>query len=152
MKNNKGVTIASLTVYIIVLVIILAAMTFISVNYTSQISEITAKGKISNECTKFYAYLVKDIKSADTVVEYSDDFLRLDNDAKYSIRYKYINENENQRRQYEIYRNGAKISENILDASFNFDNELNVLNVNVKYLYGKQMIEKTQSFKVGRGY
>lgn len=152
MKNKKGVTLASLTVYVIVLVIILIAMTFISANYTSQISEVTAKGRISNEYTKFYSFLISDIKSANTVIEYADEYIRLDNDVKYSIKYKYVNDEENQKRQYEIYRNDIKISENILDANFDYNNQNNVLSVNLKYIYGNVMIEKSQDFRVGRGY
>lgn len=152
MKNKRGVTLASLTVYVIVLVIILAALTFVSANYTSQIADVTARGRISNEYNKFYSFLINDIKAADTVIEYSDDYIRLNNDIKYTIKYKYISEEENQKRQYEIYRNDIKISENILDANFDYDDINNVLNVSLRYLYGNIMVEKSQSFKVGRGY
>lgn len=152
MNKKSGVTLASLTVYVIVLVIILVALTFVSANYTSQISDVTSRGRISNEYTKFYSFLISDLKSADTVIEYADNYIRLDNDIKYTIKYKYINENENQKRQYDIYRNDIKISENILDASFDYNNENNVLDINLKYLYGNVMLEKSQSFKVGRGF
>ena len=152
MKNKNGVTLASLTVYVIVLVIILVALTFVSANYTSQISEVTARGRVSNECTKLYSFLITDIKSANTVVEYADDFIRLDNDVKYLIKYKYINEKENQRKQYDIYRNDILISENVLDANFDYDNQNNTVAVNLKYIYGNVMLEKSQVFKVGKGY
>lgn len=152
MRNNKGVTLASLTVYVIVLVIVLVALTFVSANFTSQIADVTTKGRISNESTKVYSFLVTDVKSADSVVEYADNYLRLDNDVKYSIEYKFINEKENQRRQYEIYRNGVLISENILDANFDYDNQNNTVIINIKYFYGDTIITKSQAFKVGRGY
>lgn len=152
MKSNKGVTLASLTIYIIVLVILLVIMTFISANYTSQISDVTVRGKISNESIKLYSFMVSDLKSANTVLEYSSNYIRLDNDVKYSIEYKYISEKENQRRQYDIYRNGVLVSEDLLDASFDYDLDSNAVTVNLKYIYNKVMVEKSQSFMIGRGY
>lgn len=150
MKNNKGVTLSSLTIYVIVLIVILVVLTFVSANFTSQISDVTARGNISNESLKLYSFLISDLKSANAVVEYADDFVRLDNDVKYSI--KYISNRATEKMQYEIYRNDVLISENILDANFNYDNTADALLVNLKYIYGKTVIEKAQTFKIGRGY
>ena len=52
--------------------------------------------------------------------------------------------------QYEIYRNDVLIGENILDAKFDYDEQKNVVSLNLKYMYGKVLVEKSQSFKVGR--
>lgn len=150
MENNKGVTLASLTIYVIVLVIILIILTFISANFTSQITDVIGRGKISNESLKLYSFLISDIKSANSVVEFDDDFVRFDNDVKYSI--KYISNRATEKIQYEIYRNDVLISENILDAKFDYDNITNTFSVDLKYIYGKILAEKAQSFKVGRGY
>ena len=60
MKNNKGVTLASLTIYVIVLVIILVIFTFVSANFTSQITDVVGRGKISNESLKLYSFLIAD--------------------------------------------------------------------------------------------
>ena len=87
MKSNRGVTLTSLTVYIIVLAIILVLLTFISANYTSQISEITNQGRISNEVIKLYSFIISDAKSSSKVSEFSDDFIRFDNGTSYSIKY-----------------------------------------------------------------
>lgn len=148
--NNKGVTLMSLTVYVIALTIILVILTFVSVNYTSQISAVNAQGKISNEYLKLYSFLIPDLKSANRVIEYSDDFLRLDNDIQYRV--KYINDRATEKMQYEIYRNDVLIAENILDAKFSYDEVANIFDVNVKYIYGKYLVEKHQSIAVGRGY
>lgn len=150
MKSKKGVTLASLTVYVIVLIIVLVILTFISANYTSQITQVVNRGRISNESLKFYSFLISDVKSAKNVVEYSDDFIRLDNDVKYTI--KYINNRATERMQYEIYRNDVLITENMLDAEFNYKPESKMVVVNLKYLYGNLLVEKNQEFKVGRGY
>ena len=150
MKNNKGVTLASLTVYVVVLVIILAALTFLSANFSSQIGEITIRGGISNEYVKLYSFLISDLKSANNIVEYSDNFLRLDNNVKYEIRY--LENRADERVQYEIYKNDVLIAENFLDAKFDYNEENNACVISLKYLYNKGLIEKTQTIRVGRGY
>ena len=151
MKHNKGVTLTSLTVYIIVLALILVLFTFISANYTSQISDVSEKGKISNEIIKLYSFIVSDTKSSASVLEFSDNFVRFENDSQYSIRYVDLNGSANEKMQYEIYRNGVLISDNLLDASFDYDPIVNLFSLNVKYIYGKNVIEKSQSFKVQKG-
>ncbi len=148
--NNKGVTLMSLTIYVIALTVILVILTFISANYTSQIAAVNAQGKISNEYLKLYSFLIPDLKSANSVIEYSDDFLRLDNDIKYTI--KYINNRATEKMQYEIYRNDILVAENILDAKFSYDEVQNILDVDIKYIYEKYLVEKHQSINVGRGY
>lgn len=148
--NNKGVTLMSLTIYVIALTVILVILTFISANYTSQIAAVNAQGKISNEYLKLYSFLIPDLKSANSVIEYSDDFFRLDNDIKYTI--KYINNRATEKMQYEIYRNDILVAENILDAKFSYDEVQNILDVNIKYIYEKYLVEKHQSINVGRGY
>ena len=150
MKNKRGVTLASLTVYVIVLIIVLVILTFISANYTSQITQVVNRGRISNESLKLYSFLITDLKSANSVVEYAEDFIRFDNDVKYTI--KYINNRATERMQYEIYRNDVLITENMLSAEFDYSPDSGIVSVDLKYLYGNLLVEKGQSFKVGRGY
>lgn len=150
MNNKKGVTLASLTVYVVVLIIVLVILTFISANYTSQITQVTSRGRLSNECVKLYSFLISDSKAANSVVEFGDDFLRFDNDVKYTI--KYIRNRATETMQYEVYRNDVLISENLLDANFEYDAEDRIVSFDVKYIYGNVLFEKTQSVQVGRGY
>lgn len=153
MKNNKGVTLASLTVYVIVLVIILVTLTFISGNFTSRIVEATNRGKVSNDCIKLYSFLLNDIKASNSISEFSDDFVKFDNDSKYTIKYlETLNEDKRQVKQYEIFRDDVLIAENMLDAKFDYDSEENVFILKINYYYGKTFVTKTQRFKVGRGY
>lgn len=153
MKDNKGVTLASLTVYIIVLIISLVVLTFVSANFTSQISDVIDKGKISNEFIKLESFIISDLKSSKNIVEYSDDFVRFDNDIRYSIKYlDTASGKDKQVRQYEIYRNGVLISENLLDAKFDYDVQNKAFILKIRYLYGKEPIEKKQTFFIGRGY
>jgi len=153
MKNNKGVTLASLAIYVIVLAVILVVLTFISANFTSRISDATATGKVSNECIKIYSYLLNDIKASNKVVEYADDYVRFDNDVKYTIKYvDTLSSGDRELKQYEIYRENVLIADNILDAEFDYNIDENIFILSFNYFYGKSFIKKTQAFKVGRGY
>lgn len=136
MKNNKGVTLISLTIYIIVLVVVLILLTFISANFTARIAETASKGNVSNECIKIYSFLINDIKSSNKVEEYSDDYVRFDNNVKYSIKFlNTLESGDRQSRQYEIYRNNVLIAENLLDTSFDYDMNENVFIFNMKYFF-----------------
>lgn len=148
MKNNRGVTLTSLALYVVLLVILLVLFTFISANYTSQITEVVGQGKVANEYIKVYSFLISDVKSANTVLEYSKDFVRFDNDVTYTV--KYLSNRATERVQYEIYRDNVLISENIMDASFDYKD--GNLSLYLEYIQGKNTIKKSHEFKVGKGY
>lgn len=155
MKNNKGVTLSSLTIYIIVLMVIIVALTFISSNFTGQISDVTGRGKLSNESVKLYSYLINDVKSASKVLEFSDNYVRFDNDVRYSVKYlEALSDKEREKSQYEIYRNDVLISDNIMNVQFDYDIEgdIHLLRVKLDYIYGSVLVNKEQEFVVGRGY
>lgn len=150
MRDKKGVTLISLTIYVIALIIVLVILTFISANFTSQIMQVSNRGKVANENLKLYSFLISDIKAADSVVEFSDEYVRFDNDVKYYA--KYIENNADEKMQYEIYRNNVLIAENILDINFDYDVDERILSLNLKYIYDSLLVEKSGDFMVGRGY
>lgn len=148
MKNNRGVTLTSLALYVVLLGILLVIFTFISANYTSQIAEVVGQGKIANEYIKVYSFLIADVKSANSILEYSKDFVRFDNDVTYTV--KYLSNRATERIQYEIYRNNVLIGENIMDAKFDYKD--GNLSLYLEYIQGKNTIRKSHEFKVGKEY
>jgi hypothetical protein len=67
MRSQKGVTLTSLSVYVVVSVIILASLTFLNINLMSQIADLSQKSELSNEMLKVQSMLISDIKSANEV-------------------------------------------------------------------------------------
>lgn len=126
MRSQKGVTLTSLSVYVVVSVIILSALTFLNINLMSQIADLSQKSELSNEMLKVQSMLISDIKSAREVKQYSDDYLLFDNGVRYTIRYR-ANEvvsdgSTNQTYDiYELYRNDVLVTDKMTNLSFDYE-------------------------------
>ncbi|MBQ9279678.1 MAG: hypothetical protein IJ215_01335 [Clostridia bacterium] len=120
-RNERGVTLASLAIYIIVSIVVLASLAFLNVNVISQIAHLSNDSEETNELLRAEAYLIKDIKNANRVLEFSEQYLRLDNDVEYTIRYR---ANEKQRNQtydvYELYRGDILVTDKMSGISFDY--------------------------------
>lgn len=153
MKKQKGVTLTTLSIYIIVATILLGTLSFININFMSELGDLTKRSKATDEIIKFYGFLVKDIKAAQNVLEFSDSYLRLDNGIQYSIKYRSNEKNDNQTYDvYEIYRGDVLISDNFSGVFFNYNPKGNYINVKVYTSEEDVLKADEQYFKVGRGY
>lgn len=129
MNNKKGVTLASLSIYIIVSIVVLSTLTFININFMSEIAELSAKSEYANETMSAISSLVKDIKSANRVLDYSDKHLVFDNGVKYSIKYRANSkatrnasgEIEQTYDVYELSRNDVIVTDKLTDISFGYE-------------------------------
>lgn len=154
MKGQKGVTLTSLTVYIIVSTILLGTLAFININFMSELGELTKSSKYTNEMTKFYSYFIKDVKSAKRVLTFSENTIKFDNGIQYEIRYRSNKgADENQTYNiYEVYRNNILITDKFSGVFLNYNNEEEYINVRL-YIEEEDIIkEDEQYFKIGRGY
>ena len=126
MRSQKGVTLTSLSVYVVVSVIIFAALTFLNINLMSQIADLSQKSELSNEMLKVQSMLISDIKSAREVKQYSDDYLLFDNGVRYTIRYR-ANEKVSDGAAtqtydiYELYRNDVLVTDKMTNLSFDYE-------------------------------
>jgi hypothetical protein len=121
-RNNKGVTLTSLSVYIVVSIIILASLSFLNINVMSQIADLSAESEKSNEVLKAQASLITDIKSANRVLSFSENELVLDNGVTYYIKYR-ANEKQTGSQTYsvyELYRDDVLITDKMTNLSFGF--------------------------------
>ena len=121
-RNNKGVTLTSLSVYIVVSIIILASLSFLNINVMSQIADLSAESEKSNEVLKAQASLITDIKSANRVLSFSENELVLDNGVTYYIKYR-ANEKQTGSQTYsvyELYRDDVLITDEMTNLSFGF--------------------------------
>ena len=155
MKKDRGVTILSLSVYIIVSVVILATLSFLNITFMSQIADLTIKSEKSSEVLKAQACILDDLKSADRVLEFSEKYLRLNNGVEYLVKYRANEQKEEQTFNiYELYRNNVLITDELSNVEFDFDNSDNQESVIVKLYYTKDNYVYGDSYqiKVGRGY
>lgn len=159
MRNEKGVTLASLAIYIIVSIVVLASLAFLNVNLISQIASLSRSSEKTNELLRAEAYLIKDIKNANRVLEFSDRYLRLDNDVEYTIRYR---SNEKQSDQtydvYELYRGDILVTDKMSNIAFDYGITYGLPGQDAKEewvvvkIYDSDFIGEDIHIKVGKGY
>ncbi|MBR3888603.1 MAG: hypothetical protein IKJ32_05845 [Clostridia bacterium] len=126
-RNNKGVTLTSLSVYIVVSIVILASLSFLNINVMSQIADLSQESEKSNEVLKAQASLITDIKAANRVLSFSENELVLDNGVTYYIKYR-ANEKQTGTQSYsvyELYRDDVLITDEMTNLSFGFGQKKN---------------------------
>ena len=83
LKGEKGITLTSLVIYIIVFVIIIAIMANISNYFYSNIGGIKDSPKYVAEFNKFSMFFIADVKRNTEIVTISEDSLQLADGTKY---------------------------------------------------------------------
>lgn len=116
MKDQKGITLISLIIYIILMTFVVAGVTSITASFRSNINEYDTTAESAVEFSKFNMYLLNDIKGKNVkiygTVNEREFQLQYDNgDGKYTY-VKYSMQNN------AIYRNSVKVCDNVRLASF----------------------------------
>lgn len=126
MKNNRGITLLSLIVYIIIFALIIGVMTTISSFFYGNTKEIINEPKHISEFNKFTMFFAIDVKNyeqatvSNNTIKFSEDLV-----------YKYENNC--------IYRNDLLIAQNILDCKFSLNTpyKVNSVTKNIVNVYMK---------------
>ena len=159
-RNNKGVTLTSLSVYVVVSVVVLASLTFLNVNYMSQIAELSQKSEDVNELLKVRSMMIADIKAAREIKQYAKDYLLLDNGVEYRIRYRSNEKKETDQTYdvYELYRNDVLITDKMSNISFDYKQKHDdYLQANVERWFIINTVDSDYAggefyVRVGKGY
>ena len=147
-RKERGVTITSLTIYIIVSVIVLAALAFLNINVISQIADLSKESEKTNKTLKAEVFLVGDIKSASRVLDFSKTHFRLDNNVEYTVKQ---NIDSNSETTYELYRGKISIVDKMAEIAFDYggsgDDEWLIIKIDDGNDMSGDLV-----LKVGRGY
>lgn len=127
LKGEKGITLTSLVIYIIVFVIIIAIMANISNYFYSNIGGIKDSPKYVAEFNKFSMFFIADVKRNTEIVTISEDSLQFADGTKYEYR------------DNSIYRNNEEISKYV--KSFSFEKKPYVINS-----FSKTLINVSSTF------
>lgn len=131
LKGEKGITLTSLVIYIIVFVIIIAIMANISNYFYSNIGGIKDSPKYVAEFNKFSMFFIADVKRNTEIVTISEDSLQFADGTKYEYR------------DNSIYRNNEEISKYV--KSFSFEKKPYVINS-----FSKTLINVSSTFGTDR--
>jgi len=162
-RKKSGITITSLTIYVIVATIIVTILVFLNANFFSNINDLTNKSNIVSECLNFKAAFIRDLKSENDVkvTDYNTNMVRLSNNIKYEIRVLDKNVIDSEK-QYAIYRNDAQIAKSVVPHThidgqivrqgpfFEYDVDTNTLKVGIKFSDGKNAYIENESYTVGK--
>lgn len=125
MKSEKGITLISLTVYIIVMVIVVAIVSIVSAYFYSNTSTLSNNINPLTEYTRFNSFFSDEVNHTNLkVLEWGEDYLVFDN----GVQYTYVSENKG------IYRDYVKICNDVEKCIFEakIKNGKNVVAVTMK--------------------
>ena len=137
MKSQKGITLISLTIYIIGMSVMIAVIAVISSYFYKNIDSTFENIEPLTEYTKFISFFTDEINNNDiNVVECGkdNDYIVFDN----GIQYEFVKENKG------IYRNYVKICRNVEQCNFSYKEEAGkkIVEVTIKIENGE--LKKTQ--------
>ena len=109
MKQEKGITLTSLIIYMILLTFAVSMLAMISDMFFNNTKYITESGKYISEFNKFNMYFIEDAKKNKNTYEVSDHQITFEDGTVYT----YYESPDNS-----IYRNKVKICTNIIYCKF----------------------------------
>ena len=106
MKSEKGITLISLIIYIIVLLIVIGTLSMISTHFYSNTSYLTDSSRYIAEFNKFNMYFVEDVKNNSNIYSIEENKIIFEDGIMYTFSNGYI------------YRNKVAICEKISSCIF----------------------------------
>lgn len=133
MKSEKGITLISLTIYIIVMVIVIAMVSVISTYFYKNARSASDAIDPITEYTKFNSFFSEEVNHSNIkVLECKSNYIIFDNGVQYS----FIPENKG------IYKNKVKIVSEVENCKFEYDisngKEVVTVNLKIKENYEKE--------------
>lgn len=131
MKSEKGITLTSLVIYIVVATLIISTMAVLSTFFFNNINLVKDQDKYAPEFNKFVMFFVEDVKSNKKATVTNNQVIFADGDT-----YTY-NSNEQK-----IYRNDTVIAKNVELASFTLAQETSDKNNTTKNIITVRFVIK----------
>ena len=139
MKNQKGITLISLIMYIVLLVIVTAMLATVSSMFFSNTKYLTDSSKYASEFNKFNMYFIEDVKNNKDVYSISEKEIIFEDGTVYTYK--------NQNNDNGIYRNKIKICSNIGYCGFKKIEEDNKKIINVHIVVnGSKLFETANNY------
>lgn len=129
MKSEKGITLTSLVIYIVLLMLVVSFLSLVSSKFYSKTEYLKDANKYSSEYNKFNMYFIEDVKNNNNIYSISEDNKQIVFED--GTMYTYSNQS--------IYRNKVKICDNVKFCAFTKREETDqnnftkiIINVNMK--------------------
>ena len=138
MKSQRGITLISLTVYVIVFTIVLGVLAMITRFFYSNIKNAGTDIDPITEYTRFNSYFSDEVNHSNIkILECQKNYIVFDN----GVQYTFIPENKG------IYRGQVKICRNISECTFSQEIKNGKTVINVTFKSGNQNRNTTYTLK-----
>ena len=138
MKQEKGVTLISLTIYVIVMAIVIGVLAIITNFFYKNVKDVNVDIDPITQYTTFNSYFSEEVNHSNIkVLECKDNYIVFDNGVQYS----FIEANKG------IYKDNVKICRNVDNCTFYETIENGKTVIKVTFESGKQQKETKYSLK-----
>ena len=124
MKSQKGITLTSLTIYILLVLVIVGIIATITASFRDNINDMNSEGVNHSEIDKFSVYFLREVKRQEnSVITVSDTEIVFNTGNKYTFKENSIYLNDN-----------IQIAENIEKCAFmkRIENNKEIIQVKIK--------------------
>ena len=123
MKSQKGITLISLTIYIIVMVIVVTVVALISNYMFKNMNSVSEAIDPLTEYIRFNSFFTDEVNTRGIkILDCQDDYILFDNNVQYT----FVEANE------AIYLNKAKIAKNVTNCTFSVSENDGKKQINVQ--------------------
>ena len=140
MKSERGITLTSLIIYVVITTIAVTAIAAFSSFFVSNMNEVKEQEKYAPEFNKFSMFFIGDVKNNNTAVV-TTECVEFDDGTIY----------EYKASEKAVYRNGTKITEKVDSFSFSLTEE-EVSSTNKQIINVKMSIGGKVNLKSGIDY
>lgn len=132
MKSERGITLISITIYVIVMTLLVALISIITNYFYKNVNISSKQEEINNQYTKFVSYFSEEVNNPENkILEVKTENDETDNKISYIIfssgnQYTFVKQNK------AIYQGKVKIASFIKDCDFILENET-TLKVNITF-------------------
>lgn len=139
MKNQKGITMSALVIYIVITFMVIAMLATLTINYRSTIENINDDSKYESDYSKFNLYFLEETsKKGNDIENIENDTVKFESGAefKYSNENKtiYLNQDIEEREEGTPAKRTIKLLEQVEKCEFvkSTKNGKNIITVNIK--------------------
>lgn len=138
MKSQKGITLISLTIYVIVMAVVIGVLAILTTFFFKNMKEVGIDLDPITEYTTFNSYFSEEVNHANLkILECKENYIVFNN----GIQYSYIPENKG------IYQNQVKICSNVDQCNFSYSIKNGKYVIEVQFKAGKQNRTTTYTLK-----
>lgn len=143
MKNNKGITLISLLIYLIGMIVLIAIVSTVISFYNKNMLKLNNTSDISMELSKFETKMIKETQTlGNKIVEVTDTTIKFTSGNTYTFA------------DDKIYQNTITVSTNVKEflSSLETDGDKQILRIYILLGKGKEELVKNLSYVIEESY